>query len=365
MPSTITTRTSSVGTPATPNGENSTVALKVPVVAATTANITLNGTQTIDTVAVVANDRVLVKDQTDATENGVYVVSADDWTRSTDTADVGDLLTGTEVRVNGGTQAGRWYISTTGTITPGTTEVTWAQVTGLEVSDGDKGDITVSSSGTVFTIDDGAVTFAKMVDASAESKLVGRRSGSAGDFEEITLGTGLSMSGTTLNGSSSGSNIVRSWLPQDAVFPDSSLPTLNKVNNHAVLEFQAANDETCYLHGFTPDNYSSGGDLEIVFAYAQDSGTTGNVRWRARLEALDGSALGSDGFGSWVASNDAVPGTAGNITTHTITLTTGNSGLDSIAAGEPFRLNIGREGSNGGDTATGVSRLVAVEMRVG
>lgn len=68
------------------------------------------------------------------------------------------------------------------------------------VSDGDKGDITVSGSGTAWAVDNDAITFAKMQNASAASRLVGRGSASgSGDFEEITLGTNLSMSGTTLN----------------------------------------------------------------------------------------------------------------------------------------------------------------------
>lgn len=70
------------------------------------------------------------------------------------------------------------------------------------VSDGDKGDLTVSSSGSVWTIDNDAVTYAKMQNVSAASRLLGRGSaGGAGDPEEIALGAGLSMSGTTLNAS--------------------------------------------------------------------------------------------------------------------------------------------------------------------
>lgn len=80
--------------------------------------------------------------------------------------------------------------------------------TGGGVTDGDKGDITVSAGGTVWTIDNDAVTFAKMQNVSAISRLIGRGSGAgAGDPEEIILGTNLSMSGTTLNatgGSGSG-----------------------------------------------------------------------------------------------------------------------------------------------------------------
>jgi hypothetical protein len=48
---------------------------KAPVKAASTANLTLSGTQTVDGVSLLAGDRVLVKDQTDGKENGIYVVT--------------------------------------------------------------------------------------------------------------------------------------------------------------------------------------------------------------------------------------------------------------------------------------------------
>jgi Pectate lyase superfamily protein/Repeat of unknown function (DUF5907) len=68
------------------------------------------------------------------------------------------------------------------------------------VTDGDKTDITVSGSGTVWTIDNDVVTYAKMQNVSAISKLLGRGdSGAPGDVQEITLGTNLTMAGTTLN----------------------------------------------------------------------------------------------------------------------------------------------------------------------
>ncbi len=58
---------------------------KASVKAATTANIaSLSGAMTIDGVALVAGDRVLVKDQTTPSVNGVYVVAAGAWARSED-----------------------------------------------------------------------------------------------------------------------------------------------------------------------------------------------------------------------------------------------------------------------------------------
>lgn len=67
---------------------------------------------------------------------------------------------------------------------------------GAGVSDGDKGDITASSSGSVWTIDNAVVTLAKMANLSAPSKLIGRFGAGAGVPQEITISTGLSLDGS-------------------------------------------------------------------------------------------------------------------------------------------------------------------------
>lgn len=77
-------------------------AIKTPCRLATTAAITLSGEQTIDGVSAVEGDRVLVKDQADATTNGVYDVSTGNWTRSLDFDGPGDITDGTMVLVGSG-----------------------------------------------------------------------------------------------------------------------------------------------------------------------------------------------------------------------------------------------------------------------
>lgn len=106
--------------------------VKDSVRAATTANITLSSTQTIDDVAVIAGDRVLVKNQTTTTENGIWVVAAGAWSRSSD-ADTGAKLTsGSFTFVEEGTanQDSGWVMTTNGTITIGTSPIAWSQFSG-------------------------------------------------------------------------------------------------------------------------------------------------------------------------------------------------------------------------------------------
>ena len=62
-----------------------------------------------------------------------------------------------------------------------------AEITGGGgIDDGDKGDITVSNGGDTFTIDDDAVTYAKIQNVSATNRILGRDSSGAGVIEEIT-----------------------------------------------------------------------------------------------------------------------------------------------------------------------------------
>ena len=68
--------------------------------------------------------------------------------------------------------------------TNGSGTLSWA--TGGGVSDGDKGDITVSSSGASWTIDNDAVTYAKIQNVSATDRILGRSTAGAGDIQEIT-----------------------------------------------------------------------------------------------------------------------------------------------------------------------------------
>ena len=106
--------------------------VKASVRAATTANITLSAVQTIDGVTLVAGDRVLVKDQTTASQNGIYVVSASAWTRATDADTSAKVTSGMFTFVEEGTTNADsgWVLTTNNTITLDTTSLAFAQFSG-------------------------------------------------------------------------------------------------------------------------------------------------------------------------------------------------------------------------------------------
>jgi hypothetical protein len=95
---------------------------KEPVRVVAFGNIALTGAQTIDGVACVAGDRVLVAGQTVGSENGLYVVAAGAWSRSTDADVTGEAVPGMLVRAIAGTVCGgtTWYLSNTTIPTLGT-----------------------------------------------------------------------------------------------------------------------------------------------------------------------------------------------------------------------------------------------------
>lgn len=113
------------------DGLSTSVALKAPCRVATTANITLSGLQTIGSVTVADGDRVLVKDQSNAVENGIYVARATAWTRALDFNGARDVVKGTAVRLADGsvTSSNTWVVTSDNPITIGTSAINWRLTT--------------------------------------------------------------------------------------------------------------------------------------------------------------------------------------------------------------------------------------------
>jgi hypothetical protein len=103
---------------------------KSPVLVATMTNITLSGEQTVNGVAVVEDDVVLVNGQTDATENGVYAVSTSSWTRAVWFNNELNAVSGTLILTTLGTLWANtlWEVICADTpIVFGTSEITFTQ----------------------------------------------------------------------------------------------------------------------------------------------------------------------------------------------------------------------------------------------
>lgn len=104
--------------------------VKASVKAATTANITLSNTQTVDGVALSVGDRVLVKDQSTASQNGIYVVASGSWTRASDADNNpgGEVTSGMFTFVELGTVNANcgFVLTTSDPITLGTTDLSFA-----------------------------------------------------------------------------------------------------------------------------------------------------------------------------------------------------------------------------------------------
>ena len=130
--------------------------VKASVKAATTANITLSGAQTIDGIAIVAGDRVLVKNQTSTPTNGIYVAASGAWARSADAKTWDELVSAYTFVEEGATYADTGWVCTInagGTL--GTTPITWSQFSGAGTYLAGTG---LTLSGNTFSITNTAVT---------------------------------------------------------------------------------------------------------------------------------------------------------------------------------------------------------------
>lgn len=106
---------------------------KSSVRCATTANITLSGSQTIDGITPSTGNRVLVKDQSTAANNGIYVYNASGaWTRATDADADAEVTSGMVVYVEQGTTNGKklFKLETANPIVVGMTSLTFTEISG-------------------------------------------------------------------------------------------------------------------------------------------------------------------------------------------------------------------------------------------
>jgi hypothetical protein len=125
------------------------ISWKQPCAVATLTNITLSGLQTIDGYTTLVGDRVLVKNQSNAANNGIYLASASTWTRSLDANSWDELVSAISFIEYGSQAGGAWFCTATPGGTLGVTAVNWSQFTTSATYSAGTG---LTLTGTVFSI---------------------------------------------------------------------------------------------------------------------------------------------------------------------------------------------------------------------
>ncbi len=171
------------------DGLTSSVAYKGPCRVATTGNILLYNLQTVDGVALVSGDRVLVKDQTSGSENGIYRVDTGPWQRVRDFNKTRDVVRGTRVVVNEGTaNAGlEWEVVTDNPINVGTTSIQWRIVAGSAGSGGVLVFSTKAQMDAYLTADANTVAYV-IADSTSSNNGIYQKQGASGSGSWLKIG---------------------------------------------------------------------------------------------------------------------------------------------------------------------------------
>lgn len=187
--------------------------------------------------------------------------------------------------------------------------------------------------------------------------------GSAGTSGQVlqSQGAGQKPIWATASGSGSGTRTktLASFSARDNQPPATNFATLDTRNSLAVLEFDAATEESAVFVGVISEGATLTSGLMVRLWWMGDTATSGNVRWGAQFEKSN-TDLDADSFDTLTEVTSASNGTSGIQTVAEITCTA----IDSLAAGDGFRLKVVRKAADAtNDTMSGDAQLVRVEVR--
>jgi hypothetical protein len=179
-----------------------------------------------------------------------------------------------------------------------------------------------------------------------------------GSVSVTNNGQNIIISGTS--SSAAGTKTYSKFTALDNQPPSGNYATFDTRNTIAVLDFDDTVQEEAIFVDIMPEAASLGSGLIVRIIWAATTATTGNCRWGAQFMRLDsGTDIDADSFDTAVETTTAAPGTSGQTTTTSITITT----IDSIIAGDAFRLKVYRDVTDGADTMVGDAEVIVVEIR--
>ena len=146
--------------------------------------------------------------------------------------------------------------------------------------------------------------------------------------------------------------------------PSTDYATRDERNAHHVLDFDAATDESATFMSVMPQSYAGTTGTTIHFGFSMSSATSGNVVVDIAYERTGDAVqdIDSDGFATAQSATVAVAGTSGHVKESTIAFTDGAQ-MDSVTAGDNFRIKVTRDADNASDTASGDMELNWIEIR--
>jgi hypothetical protein len=158
-------------------------------------------------------------------------------------------------------------------------------------------------------------------------------------------------------------NFLVGWTAGAALLPTSNYAVWEPRNNHLVLGFDDTTQWTAYFEAVMPDTYSNATGVTVYVRWAAKTATTGTIGWDVTFERIEGASqdLDSDGFATAQTITAAtVDGTSGNVTTTSVACAKGSTGMDSVVAGDHFRIRLRRDVAN--DTASGNAQVISVSI---
>jgi hypothetical protein len=328
-------------------------AVRVATTAAGTLASDFENGDTVDGVVLATGDRILIKNQTDQTQNGIYTVNASGApTRATD-ADTGSELVQAAVFVKAGTvNADQGFVCTNDSITIGSTNITFTQFTGTGQIDAGIG---LTKTGNTLNFDIDELASETVID-DANDTVPFKDASASNTPKEMTI-----------NNLMKGKYIIP--IPIGAFFKKTTGGTsedltqeefaTNKINIKK-YSFDQSTDEGIQIQFPTPDTWD-GGSVEVQFIWKANA-TSGTARWGAKGRSYGDGETIDQAMGTEQEIDDAVTATANQvlISGWTPAITLGGTPV----GGEFVIMEIFRNADHANDTLAADAALLGVRVRL-